>query len=82
LPTRPLSTGRKVGLALVPWVPLALIGVLYVVLLLPRVQEGHLAAMCMGGIASLVFAVFLVAAVTFSLDVLRDRWQPGDSEHS
>jgi hypothetical protein len=80
LPGRPLSASRKVGLALVPWVPLALIGVLYVVLLLPRVQEGHFVALCMGGLASLVFVVFLVAAVTFSLDVLRDRWPPPDGD--
>lgn len=79
MPARRLSPGRKIGLALVPWVPLALIGVLYAVLLVPRVQEGHFAAWCMGGIASLVFVVFLVAAVTFSLDVLRDRWQPPDA---
>ena len=69
---------RKVGLALVPWVPLSLVAVLYVWLLVPRVQEGHLAALCMFGIACMIFVVFFVAAVTFSLDVLRDRWVPPD----
>jgi hypothetical protein len=76
VPAPPLSPVRRLGLALVPWVPLGLVGVLYVWLLVPRVQEGHLAALCMGGIACMVFVVFLVAAVTFSLDVLRGRWAP------
>jgi hypothetical protein len=59
---------------LVPWVFLALFAILYVWLALPRVREGQPLALCLGAFVALVFVVFLVAAVTFSRDVLSSRW--------
>ena len=58
----------------VPWVFLAVFAGLYVVLALPRVRDGHVLAMCVGAFVALVFVVFVVAAVTFSRDVVLDRW--------
>jgi hypothetical protein len=43
-------------------------------LALPRVRDGHPLAICLGAFVALVFVVFLVAAVTFSRDVVLDRW--------
>ena len=65
---------RKVTAVLVPWVFLAVFAMLYVVFLLPRVRDGSLLSVCVGAFVALAFVVFLVAAVTFSRDVLTDRW--------
>jgi hypothetical protein len=59
---------------LVPWGFLAIFAALYVAVLVPRLGEGQFAAVCFGGLAALVFVSFLVAAITFSHDVLLDRW--------
>jgi Na+/proline symporter len=69
-----LSALRKVGVLLVPWGFLCVFAALYLGLLWPRLREGQLAALCIGGFAALVFVSFVVAAVTFSRDVLLDHW--------
>jgi len=69
---QPLS--RKVAAVIVPWVFLAVFASLYAVFVLPRVREGQLAAVCLGAFVTLVFVVFFVAAITFSRDVLANRW--------
>jgi hypothetical protein len=71
-----VSPARKAAAIAVPWVFLLLFATLYVTFALPRVREGHIAAVCLGAFVSLVFVVFFVAAITFSRDVLLDRW-PG-----
>jgi hypothetical protein len=58
----------------VPWLFLIAFATLYIVLALPRVREGQLLALCLGAFVALVFVVFLVAAVTFSRDVVTNRW--------
>jgi hypothetical protein len=58
----------------VPWAFLAAFAALYVLLALPRVRDGHPIAICLGAFVALVFVVFTVAAVTFSRDVVLDRW--------
>ena len=58
----------------VPWVFLLAYAALYWVLVLPRVGSGQWLAVCVGAFVALVFVVFLVAAVTFSRDVLRGAW--------
>ena len=68
---RPL---RKAAVLLVPWGFLCVFATLYIALVAPHVREGQLAALCMGSLAALVFVCFLVAAITFSRDVVRDRW--------
>ena len=58
----------------VPWVFLVAFATLYIVLALPRVREGQPLAVCLGAFVALVFVVFFVAAITFSRDVLANRW--------
>ena len=71
---------RKLGVCLVPWAFLVVFATIYVIVLLPRLREGQLAALCVGGFAALVFVSFVVAAVTFSRDVLLDRWPAPSTE--
>jgi hypothetical protein len=58
----------------VPWVFLAVFAGMYVVLALPRVRDGQPLAVCLGAFVGLVFVVFFVAALTFSRDVIQNRW--------
>jgi hypothetical protein len=69
-----VSVGRKVAGVLVPWVFLAAFATLYALLVMPRVRDGRLLALCVGAFIALVFIVFFVAAITFSRDVLLNRW--------
>ena len=69
-----LNALRKAGTLLVPWAFLGVFAVIYADLVVPRLREGQLAALCLGGVAALVFACFFVAAITFSRDVVVDRW--------
>jgi hypothetical protein len=69
-----VSTARKTAAVLVPWVFLIAFATLYAVFLLPRVRDGQILAMCIGAFVAVVFVVFFVAAITFSRDVLLDRW--------
>jgi hypothetical protein len=71
--TRPGAL-RKVVAVAVPWVFLAVFATLYLTLALPRVRDGHPLAICVGAFVALVFVVFFVAAITFSRDVVLDRW--------
>jgi hypothetical protein len=58
----------------VPWLFLLVFATLYVVLALPRVRDGQPLAICLGAFVALVFVVFFVAAITFSRDVVQNRW--------
>ena len=69
-----ISPGRKVVALAVPWLFLVAFAALYLLLALPRVRDGQPLAICLGAFVALVFVVFLVAAVTFSRDVLTSRW--------
>jgi hypothetical protein len=53
---------------------LALFATLYIWLALPRVRDGQPLALCLGAFVALVFVVFFVAAVTFTRDVVANRW--------
>ena len=66
--------GRKAAALLVPWAFLAAFAALYVTFVVPRLLGGQVLALCVGAFVSLVFLVFFVAAVTFSRDILLDRW--------
>jgi hypothetical protein len=65
---------RKLGVLLVPWAFLCAFAALYIAVVVPRLREGQLVALCIGGFAALVFVSFVVAAITFSRDVLLDHW--------
>ena len=69
-----LSVTRRLGALLVPWTFVLVFGVLYSWLLLPRVLEGHLLTVCVGVCVAFTLGVFVVAAVSFSLDILTGRW--------
>ena len=57
-----------------PWLFLIAFATLYIVLALPRVRDGHPLAICLGAFVALVFVVFFCAAITFSRNVVLDRW--------
>lgn len=67
---------RKVVAVAVPWAFLAAFATLYVLFALPRVRDGQLLAVILGTCIALVFVVFTVAAITFTRDVITNRW-PG-----
>jgi hypothetical protein len=69
-----VTLGRKIAALLVPWVFLCIFASAYGLVLLPRMRDGAWLAVCVGAFVALVFVSFLVAAVTFSRDVLRGRW--------
>ncbi len=75
---RPL---RKVGVLLVPWGFLCAFAAIYASLVLPRLREGQLAALCLGGVAAVVFVCFFVAAITFSRDVVLGHWPESAVDH-
>jgi hypothetical protein len=53
-----------------PWAFVAVFGALYATLLLPRALEGRLLAIVLAVFVAMVLVSFVVAAVTFSRDVL------------
>jgi hypothetical protein len=69
----PLTGGRKLAVLALPWLFLGLFAFMFLTFLAPRIREGHALAVCVGVFALLVFGSFLVAAVTFSRDVLAGR---------
>ncbi len=69
-----LSLAHRLAALLVPWAFVTVFGALYVWLLLPRVWEGHLLTTCVGVFVAFSLVMSTAAAVTFSRDVLIDRW--------
>jgi hypothetical protein len=69
-----LGRGRKLSALVLPWLFLCVFAALYVFVLLPRMRDGALVALCVGAFVALVFVSFFVAAITFSRDVLSGRW--------
>jgi hypothetical protein len=69
-----LGPRAKIGALAVPWAFLVAFAALYATFVLPRMSDGHLAAVCLGAFVALVFVAFFFAAITFSRDVLLGRW--------
>ena len=69
-----ISAPRKITALVIPWLFLAVYATMYWALVLPRVSGGSIVALCIGAFIAVVFVVFLAAAVTFSRDVLQNRW--------
>ena len=65
---------QRLGVLLLPWGFVVLFGAMYVGFVLPRVRDGHLLDVVFGVFVGFVLAVFALAAVTFSRDVLTGRW--------
>jgi hypothetical protein len=57
-----------------PWAFVCVFAAVWVAVLVPRALEGHAALACIMILAGLALASFVVAAVTFSRDVLNGRW--------
>jgi hypothetical protein len=68
------APARKLTAILVPWLFLAVFATFYALLVVPRFREGNVVTVCIGAFITLVFVVFFVAAITFSRDVLLNRW--------
>ncbi len=72
--TSSLSGSRKAALLMLPWAFLIVFAYLYLTIILPRAMSGHLIGACFGLFVSMVFVTFVVAALTFSRDVLTGRY--------
>jgi hypothetical protein len=72
--TTGLSGSRRLAALLVPWVFLAVFAFIYLTFVWPKVSAGGLVPLCFGVLVGLVFVSFVVAAVTFSRDVLSGRY--------
>lgn len=72
--TTRLSGSRRLAALLVPWVFLAVFAFVYLTFVWPKVSAGGLVPLCFGVLIGLVFVSFVVAAVTFSRDVLSGRY--------
>ena len=72
--TTRLSGSRRLAALLVPWVFLAVFAFIYLTFVWPKVSAGGLVPLCFGVLVGLVFVSFVVAAVTFSRDVLSGRY--------
>jgi hypothetical protein len=72
--TGSLSGSRRAALLVLPWAFLIVFAYLYLTIILPRAMSGHLVGACFGLFVSMVFVTFVVAALTFSRDVLTGRY--------
>jgi hypothetical protein len=72
--TTGLSGSRRLAALLVPWVFLAVFAFISLTFVWPKVSAGGLVPLCFGVLVGLVFVSFVVAAVTFSRDVLSGRY--------
>jgi hypothetical protein len=66
-----LSGGQRLAVLALPWAFLALFALAYALLLWPRAADGHVLAIAVSLFLALVFVTNLLAAMTFSRDVLR-----------
>jgi hypothetical protein len=69
-----VGPGRRLAAVVVPWAFLAAFAAVYALIILPRMRDGAVVAICVGAFIALVFLTFFVAAITFSRDVLTGRW--------
>ena len=69
-----MSSSRRAAALLVPWVFLVIFGFMYFTFLWPRLSGGGFVPTCLGVIVALVGVSFVIAAVTFSRDVLSGRY--------
>jgi hypothetical protein len=72
--TTPLTGSRRIAALLVPWVFLVVFAFIYLTFAWPKLSAGGLVPLCFGVVVGLVFVSFVVAAVTFSRDVLSGRY--------
>jgi hypothetical protein len=72
--TPQLTGSRKAALLVLPWVFLIVFAYLYLTIIVPRAMSGYLVGGCFGLFVGMVFVTFVVAALTFSRDVLTGRY--------
>jgi hypothetical protein len=68
-------------LLIAPWLLVVGFGAFWLAVLLPRAAGGQPALICLTFLAGLGLVCFLVAAVTFSRDVLTGRWPESPIPH-
>lgn len=73
-----MTTPQRLIAVLVPWLFVVVLASAYGILLWPRVMDGQLLGACFGVFLAVVLASFVVAAVTFSRDVVTGRWPAYD----
>jgi hypothetical protein len=71
-----LRRWQRASVLLAPWAFVCVFAAVWLGLLLPRAFAGQAALICVTTMAGLALACFVVAAVTFSRDVLSGRWPP------
>ncbi|MBX5493365.1 MAG: hypothetical protein IRZ14_19615 [Chloroflexi bacterium] len=71
---RGLSGGQRLAVLLVPWGFLVVFALMYALVLWPRAADGHALAIVVSLFLALVFASSVLAAITFSRDVLQGRY--------
>jgi hypothetical protein len=72
--TTRLSGSRRLAALLVPWVFLVVFALIYLNFVWPKLSAGGVVPVCFGLVVGLVFVSFVIAAVTFSRDVLSGRY--------
>lgn len=73
---------HKVVLIVLPWSFLAVVALLIVTFVWPRLAEGHALTIIVGVVLAIVGCASTAAAVVFSLDVISGRYPRETSEGS
>jgi hypothetical protein len=76
----PLRRGQRIRVLIAPWAFVALFAVVWVGILVPRALGGQAALICISVLAGLALLSFVIAAVSFSRDVLAGRWPDDHAE--
>jgi hypothetical protein len=71
-----LAGARLVGVLLLPWLFLSVFSLMFATFLWPRMAGGHLLAIVVGGFVATILVAAVLAAVTFTRDILTGRY-PG-----
>ena len=71
-----LAGARLVGVLLLPWLFLSVFSLMFATFLWPRMAGGHLLAIVGGGFVATILVAAVLAAVTFTRDILTGRY-PG-----
>jgi hypothetical protein len=69
-----MRSRRRIGVLIAPWMFVGVFAGLWVGVLVPHASGGQTAWLVVSAVAGLALVSFVVAAVTFSRDVLVGRW--------
>lgn len=74
-----MTAPERLVAVLVPWTFVIILAGAYSFVLWPRLTERQLLGACLGVFLAIVLVSFILAALTFSRDVLSGRWTPSAS---